>query len=67
MPKMKNKSSAKKRFTILRSGKIKRACAFKRHILTKKSSKTKRQLRGMVFIHPSDVARVRSLLPYRGC
>jgi large subunit ribosomal protein L35 len=63
MPKMKTKSSAKKRFTVLGSGKIKRGCAFKRHILTKKSPKSKRQLRGMSLIHASDVARVKALLP----
>ena len=39
MPKMKTNSSAKKRFKVTGSGKIKRACAYKRHILTKKSTK----------------------------
>ena len=45
MPKMKTNSSAKKRFKVTGSGKIKRAHAYKRHILTKKTSKRKRQLR----------------------
>ena len=46
MPKMKTKSGAKKRFRVRGSGSIKRSQAFKRHILTKKSTKNKRQLRG---------------------
>ena len=44
MPKMKTKSSAKKRFKVLGNGGVKRAHAFKRHILTKKTTKNKRQL-----------------------
>ena len=44
MPKMKTKSSAKKRFTVTGSGKIKRKHAFKSHILTKKTKKQKRNL-----------------------
>ncbi len=53
MPKMKTKSGAKKRFRVRGSGTIKRAQAFKRHILTKKSTKSKRQLRGSDR-HPCD-------------
>lgn len=64
MPKMKTKSSAKKRFKVLGNGKIKRSQAFKRHILTKKSTKTKRQLRGTTLVHKSDVASVKTMLPY---
>lgn len=64
MPKMKTKSSAAKRFKIRANGSIKRAQAFKRHILTKKTTKNKRQLRGIATIHPSDAASVRSMLPY---
>ena len=48
MPKMKTKSGAAKRFIVRASGSIKHAHAFKRHILTKKTAKTKRQLRGTV-------------------
>ena len=44
MPKMKTKSSAKKRFKVRPGGSIKRGSAFKRHILTKKTTKSKRQL-----------------------
>ncbi|MBK1679913.1 50S ribosomal protein L35 [Rhodocyclus tenuis] len=64
MPKMKTKSGAAKRFKIRASGGIKRGQAFKRHILTKKSTKTKRQLRGMTGVHDSDKAMVRSMMPY---
>lgn len=64
MPKMKTKSSAKKRFKVLGSGKIVRAKAFKRHILTKKTTKAKRQLRGTTTINSRDVAAVSKMLPY---
>ena len=64
MPKMKTKSGAKKRFKVLGNGKIKRSQAFKRHILTKKTTKNKRNLRGTVMVHASDVAAVKTMLPY---
>ncbi|MCE1243382.1 MULTISPECIES: 50S ribosomal protein L35 [Oryzomicrobium] len=64
MPKMKTKSGAKKRFKVRSSGSIKRSQAFKRHILTKKTTKSKRQLRGMCQVHDSDTAQVRSMMPY---
>jgi large subunit ribosomal protein L35 len=64
MPKMKTKSGAKKRFKVRGSGSIKRSMAFKRHILTKKTTKNKRQLRGTTAIHSTNMAAVRSMLPY---
>ncbi len=64
MPKMKTKSSAKTRFTVRAGGTIKRGQAFKRHILTKKTTKCKRQLRGVTGIHERDVASVRAMMPY---
>lgn len=64
MPKMKTKSGAAKRFKIRSSGGIKRSQAFKRHILTKKTTKSKRQLRGMTEVHDSDAKQVRAMLPY---
>ena len=64
MPKMKTKSSAKKRFKVLGNGGIKRAHAFKRHILTKKTTKTTRQLRGTAMVNERDVASVHKMLPY---
>jgi large subunit ribosomal protein L35 len=61
---MKTKSGAKKRFKVRGSGSIKRSMAFKRHILTKKTTKNKRQLRGTAEIHSTNMAAVRSMLPY---
>jgi large subunit ribosomal protein L35 len=63
MPKMKTKSGAAKRFKVRGSGSIKRGQAFKRHILTKKSTKVKRQLRGIEGVHATNVAAVRAMLP----
>ena len=64
MPKMKTKSGAAKRFKATGSGRIKRGSAFRRHILTKKSTKRKRQLRAPGSVHDSDVGSVRTMLPY---
>jgi large subunit ribosomal protein L35 len=64
MPKMKTKKSAAKRFRVRASGSIKRGQAFKRHILTKKTTKNKRQLRGAVQVHASDTNSVRAMMPY---
>lgn len=64
MPKMKTKSSAKKRFIVLGGGGVKRSHAFKRHILTKKTTKTKRQLRGTSMVDPSNMKSVRAMMPY---
>ena len=64
MPKMKSKRSAAKRFIVRPGGSIKRGQAFKRHLLTKKSTKSKRNLRGPVELHPADQASVRRMLPY---
>ena len=63
MPKLKTKKSAAKRFKVRASGSIKRGQAFKRHILTKKSTKSKRHLRGSTAVHDADVASVRRMLP----
>lgn len=62
MPKMKSNSGAKKRFKLTGSGKIKRKKAFKRHILTKKSSKTKRNLGRTTLVATADVARVKEMI-----
>ena len=64
MPKMKTKSSAKKRFRVRPGGTVKRGQAFKRHILTKKSPKRKRQLRQSALAAPSCVAAIRRMVPY---
>ncbi len=54
MPKMKTKSSAKKRFKLTGSGKIKRKHAYKSHILTKKSNKRKLRLTHSTLVHKAD-------------
>ncbi|MEQ1593104.1 MAG: 50S ribosomal protein L35 [Thiobacillaceae bacterium] len=64
MPKMKTKSGAAKRFRALGSGKFKRSHAFMRHILTKKSTKRKRQLRGMETVNASNHKEVSRMMPY---
>jgi len=64
MPKMKTKSGAKKRFRVRGSGSIKRSQAFKRHILTKKTTKNKRQLRGVTSVHSTNVDSIKAMLPY---
>ncbi len=64
MPKMKTKKSASKRFTVQGSGGIKRSRAFMRHILTKKSTKRKRGLRGTTQVDATNQRSVRAMLPY---
>lgn len=64
MPKLKSNRGAAKRFARTGTGKFKRAQSFKRHILTKKSAKRKRQLRPVTLVHDSDTAAVRRMLPY---
>ena len=64
MPKMKSKKSAAKRFKVRPGGSIKRGQAFKRHILTKKSTKRKRHLRGTTEVHATNKRAVRAMLPY---
>ena len=62
MPKTKSKSSAKKRFTFTGTGKIKRKHAYKSHILTKKSTKRKRNLTYTTTVDTADMKRVRDML-----
>ncbi|MBT8263855.1 MAG: 50S ribosomal protein L35 [Flavobacteriaceae bacterium] len=62
MPKMKTKSSAKKRFKLTGSGKIKRKHAFKSHILTKKSKKRKLRLTHTGLVHEADSDNVKQQL-----
>jgi len=59
---MKTKSSAKKRFTLTGSGKIKRKHAYKSHILTKKSKKRKRNLSYFAIVDPADLKNVKEML-----
>ena len=62
MPKMKTNSSAKKRFSVTGSGKIKRKHAYKSHILTKKSKDRKRNLTKSGLVHDSDMNNVKFML-----
>ena len=64
MPKIKTRRAAAKRFTVTGSGEFNRNKAFKSHILTKKSPKRIRQLRGLKLVHKSDEAAVRRMCPY---
>ena len=66
MPKMKTKRGAAKRFTVRSGGGIKRSQASMRHILTKKSTKRKRQLRGTTEVHESNIRQIKAMLPYSG-
>ena len=65
MSKIKTNSGAKKRFALTGTGKIKRKHAFKSHILTKKSTKRKRNLTYVGTIHNVDEKNVKSLLGLR--
>ncbi|MBQ7773393.1 MAG: 50S ribosomal protein L35 [Bacteroidales bacterium] len=62
MPKMKSNSGAKKRFELTGSGKVKRKHAFKSHILTKKTTKQKRNLTHTAVIANADEKRVKELI-----
>ena len=64
MPKMKTKKGAAKRFRVRAGGSVKRGQAFKRHILTKKTTKNKRHLRGIEAVHSTNVDSVKAMMPY---
>jgi large subunit ribosomal protein L35 len=64
MPKIKTNRSAAKRFKVTGTGKLKRNKAYKRHILTKKSAKTKRNLRHAVITDETNVANMKKIIPY---
>jgi len=66
MPKMKTKSSAKKRFRVRPGGTVKRGQAFKRHILTKKTTKNKRQHHGAVNVQDKIIGHMAHMLPFAG-
>ncbi|MEE9255922.1 MAG: 50S ribosomal protein L35 [bacterium] len=63
MPKLKTNRGAAKRFKITGSGKIKRNNSHRRHILTKKSTKRKREMRHSGLVSDADLKLVRRLLP----
>ena len=64
MPKMKTNRGAAKRFRATGSGKVRRSKAFSSHILTKKSTKRKRNLRKRTLIDAANMKAVRRMLPY---
>lgn len=65
MPKVKTHSSSKKRFKITGTGKIKRMKAYKSHILTKKSTKRKRNLRKAAIVSVANEPAIKVLIPYK--
>jgi large subunit ribosomal protein L35 len=65
MPKMKTHRGAAKRFSLTGSGKVKRAKAYKSHILNKKSSKRKRNLRKGTYICAAEQKNIKVLIPYK--
>ena len=64
MPKMKTSRAAAKRFKVTGTGKLKRNKAYKRHILTKKTTKTKRNLRKATMTDETKVKYMKKILPY---
>ena len=64
MPKLKTHRGANKRFKVTASGKIKRSKAFGSHLLTKKSSKRKRNLKKATLVVKSEYKKMKKLLPY---
>jgi len=62
MPKMKTHSSAKKRFKVTGTGKVKRNHAFHNHILTKKTKKQKKRLMKSALVKKSELRRVKKML-----
>ena len=65
MPKVKTHTGAKKRFNLTKNGKVKRAHAFKSHILTKKDTKRKRGLRQGGYADATNVEAIKKMIPYK--
>ena len=65
MPKQKTHKGAAKRFNLTKSGKVKRAQAFKRHILTKKPTKRTRNLRKAAYVASTEAKTIKKLIPYK--
>ena len=65
MPKIKTHRAAAKRFSLTKSGKVKRAKAFKSHILTKKDTKRKRRLRKGTIADVTNAKVIKKLIPYK--
>ncbi len=65
MPKIKSHSGAKKRFSKTGTGKVKRARAYKSHLLTHKSRDRKRRLRTSTVVDSANAKQAASLIPYK--
>ena len=65
MPKMKTHRGAAKRFSVTKSGKIKRSKAYASHILNKKNRKRKRRLRQDTYVSAAEQKVIRMLIPYK--
>ena len=65
MPKLKTHSGAKKRFNLTKTGKVKRAHAFKSHILNKKDTKRKRGLRKGTYADKTNMGPIKLMIPYK--
>ncbi len=65
MPKIKTHRGAAKRFSLTKSGKVKRGKAYRSHILNKKSTKRKRNLRNGGFISAAEEKNIKRLIPYK--
>ena len=65
MPKIKTHRGAAKRFGVTKNGKVKRAKAFRSHILNKKTTKRKRHLRKGGYLSNANEATIKSMMPYK--
>ncbi len=65
MPKLKTHSGSKKRFSLTKTGKVKRAHAYKSHILTKKVTKRKRGLRQLAYADATNESAIKRMIPYK--
>ena len=65
MPKLRTHSGAKKRFNLTKTGKVKRAHAYKSHILNKKTTKRKRGLRQNTIADVTNVSAIKRMIPYK--
>lgn len=65
MPKIKTHRGAAKRFSLTKSGKVKRSKAYTSHILNKKSAKRKRKLRQGTYIVAAEEKNIKRLIPYK--
>jgi large subunit ribosomal protein L35 len=65
LPKIKTHRGAAKRFKVTKNGKVKRAKAYRGHLLTHKTSKRKRQLRKSAILTKADQKRIKKVIPYK--